>query len=180
MEKISLHGRLFRPFISNAEIESAIDGVACKIRSDFNDAKEPPVFLCVLNGAIMFTSAIMKRVNIDAELISIKMTSYSGTSSTGEVFIPMGLTGSVTGRNVIIFEDIVDTGNTIRVLRDLLISKGASDIKVCTMLFKPEVYTQDIKLDYVGMEIPNRFIVGYGLDYDELGRNYKDIYILDE
>jgi len=179
-EKIKLHDKTFKPFIPNDQLEKVIDKVAEKINADFKDSKEPPMFICVLNGAIMFTAAIMKRVNFPAELVSIKLSSYQGTSSSGTVLMPLGLTGDVTNRDVIIFEDIVDTGNTIVALREMLLSQGARDVKICTMLMKPEIYKKDIKLDYVGMEIPSNFIVGYGLDYDELGRNLPDIYTLDK
>ena len=128
----------------------------------------------------MFTSELMKRLDFDAELVSMKLSSYQGTTSTGEVREVMSLTGNVSGRKVIIVEDIVDTGTTMVSLVKTLKDKGAKDIKICTMLLKPEVYKKDLKLDYVGMEIPNRFIVGFGLDYDELGRNYRDIYVLDK
>ena len=178
-EKITLYDKTFVPYISNEVLEKAIDKVADKINSDYAGSGRIPIFLNVLNGATMFTAAIMKRCNFAAELMSIKMTSYQGTSSTGKVKVPMGLTGDVTGRDVIIIEDIVDTGNTIVALRDILLEKGAASVKICTMLTKPEVYQQSLPLDYVGMEIENRFIVGYGLDYDELGRNLKDIYILE-
>lgn len=116
----------------------------------------------------------------DCELVSMKLSSYVGTKSTGTVRQVMGLTGDISGRRVIIIEDIVDTGNTIADLISIVKEKGASECRICTMLLKPEVYSKDIKLDYVAMEIPNKFIVGFGLDYNELGRNYKDIYILDE
>lgn len=180
MSNIKLHDKVFRPFISNEEIEHVIDEVAAKINSDFAGTDEVPIFLCVLNGAIMFTAGIMKRVNFDAELVSIKMSSYTGTTSSGTVLVPLGLTGDVSGRTVIIIEDIVDTGNTVVALKQLLLSKGAKDVRICTMLTKPDVYCKDEKLDYVGMEIPNAFIVGYGLDYDELGRNLPDIYIIEQ
>lgn len=180
MDKVKYYDKVFKPYLTNEQVESIIDGVAEKLNADFADKNERPIFLCVLNGAIMFTAAIMKRVNFDAELVSIKVKSYTGTQSTGTVLMPMGLTGSVEGRTVIIFEDIVDTGNTIVALKELLYSKGAKDVRICTMLTKPEVYCKDEKLDYVGAEIPNKFIVGYGLDYDELGRNLPGIYVLDE
>lgn len=128
----------------------------------------------------MFTAELMKRLNFDCELISMKLSSYDGTQSTGNVREVMGMTGSVKGKRVIVVEDIVDTGNTIVDLNRIVKEKGATDCKICTMLLKPEVYKKAVKLDYVAMEIPNRFIVGFGLDYNELGRNYKDIYILDE
>ena len=180
MDKITIHNKTFRPFISNETIEADIDRLAARINADYEGCSDIPIFICVLNGAIMFTAAMMKRLNFPAELMSIKMSSYQGTTSTGTVLIPMGLTGDVSGRRVIIFEDIVDTGNTIVALKELLYSKGATDVRICTMLMKPDVYAKPDKLDYVAREIPNAFIVGYGLDYDELGRNLKDIYVIDQ
>ena len=122
---------------------------------------------------------LMKRLEFDCEVVSIKLTSYEGTNSTGKVKQALGLTSSLKGKRVIIVEDIVDTGNTIVELKRIIEEAGAKQSYVCTMLLKPDVYTKDIALDYVAMEIPNAFIVGFGLDYDELGRNYKDIYVLD-
>lgn len=179
MEKIKLHDKTFKPYISYEEIEKAIDEVAVKVNHDYKDCGEIPIILCVLNGSIMFTSELMKRLSFDAELVSMKLTSYEGTRSSGAVKQVMGLTGSVKGRKVLIVEDIVDTGTTIEALVAKLKEEGASDVKVCTMLLKPEVYHKDTKLDYVAKSIPNRFIVGFGLDYDGLGRNYKDIYVID-
>lgn len=179
-QTVEFYGKTFKLFIPNEQLEAAIDRVAEKVNADFKESGVIPIFLCVLNGATMFTAAMMKRLNFPAELMSIKLSSYQGTESTGTVLIPLGLTGDVKGRSVIIFEDIVDTGNTIVALKELLLDKGASDVRICTMLTKPEVYQKSEKLDYVGMEIPNKFIVGYGLDYDELGRNLKDIYALDK
>lgn len=180
MERITLFDKTFRQFISNDEIEKAIDKVAEKINADYRSFTEPPVLLCILNGSIMFTAELMKRLDFDCELISMKLSSYDGTQSTGNVREVMGMTGSVKGKRVIVVEDIVDTGNTIVDLKRIVKEKGATDCKICTMLLKPEVYKKAVKLDYVAMEIPNRFIVGFGLDYNELGRNYRDIYILDE
>ena len=179
--KIKLHDKYFKPFISNAEMEEAIDRLAERVNADFRDSDDVPIFLCVLNGAIMFTAAMMKRLNFKAELVSIKLSSYQGTASTGTVLIPIGLTAPVDGRRVIIFEDIVDTGNTIVALKEMLLDKeGAAEVRICTLLLKPEVYDKPVKLDYVGMEIPNAFIVGFGLDYNELGRNIRDIYVIEE
>ncbi len=177
---IKLHDKVFKPYLSNEVIEAAIDRLAEKVNADFEGSGDVPIFLCVLNGAIMFTAAMMKRLRFKAELVSIKLSSYQGTSSTGTVLIPIGLTAPVRDRRVIIFEDIVDTGNTIVALKEMLLSKGAKEVRICTMLMKPEVYSKDTVLDYVGMKIPNAFIVGYGLDYDELGRNLPDIYVVDE
>lgn len=180
MEKILLHGKTFRQFIPYSRLEQAIDGVARQLNRDFKDTPEPPQLLCVLNGAVMFTSELMKRLNFPLELVSLKLSSYNGTQSTGKVLEVMGLTAPVEGRTVIICEDIVDTGNTIASLQHMLKGKGAKEVRICTMLLKPEVFKAKTHLDYVGMEIPNAFIVGFGLDYDELGRNSKDVYVLDE
>ena len=133
-----------------------------------------------MNGSIMFTAELMKRLEFNCELVSIKLTSYEGTGSTGRVRQAMGLTAGIKGRRVIIVEDIVDTGNTIVELKQILNDAGAAESIVCTLLFKPESCTRDVKLDYVAIQIPNDFIVGFGLDYNEIGRNLKDIYVLDE
>ena len=177
-ESITLHDKTFVPYLTNEELEAAIDRLAEKINLEHQNEKEPVILLCVLNGAIMFTSELMKRLDFPIELMTIKVASYSGTRSGGHIQEVMGITGSVNGRKVIICEDIVDTGATMVYLDKRLRESGASDVKICSMLLKPEVYKQPLKLDYVAMEIPNRFIVGFGLDYDQLGRNYKDIYVL--
>ena len=178
-EKVRLYDKTFKPFIAYEKIEQAIDKVAEAINRDYAGCTDVPVLLCVLNGSILFTAELMKRLRFNCEIVSIKLSSYNGTQSTGEVRQVMGMTGSVNGKRVIILEDIVDTGTTIVDLKKILTDRGATQIRVCTMLLKPDVYKKDVKLDYVGMEIPNDFIVGFGLDYDELGRNSKDIYVLD-
>ena len=178
-DRIKLHDKVFKPLISGDQIEKSIDTVAAKINADYEGTGTVPVLLCVLNGSILFTAELMKRLDFDVDLMSIKLSSYRGTSSTGAVHMDMGLTGDITGKEVIIVEDIVDTGRTIEALVKILYARKAAKVKVCTLLLKPEMYKKTIGLDYVAMEIPNDFIVGFGLDYDGLGRNYKDIYILD-
>lgn len=180
MEKITLKDKTFKRSIPYETISAAIDGVADRINADFNDAEDIPVLLCVLNGSIMFMGELMKRLKFNCQIISTKLTSYVGTNSTGKVKQAIGLTADISGRRVIIVEDIVDTGNTIVELKRILAEAGAAESYVCTLLYKPEAFHQNVKLDYVAMEIPNEFIVGFGLDYDELGRNYKDIYTLDK
>ena len=180
MDTITLHDKTFRPFIPYERIEAAIEAVAEKLNLDYEGCEDIPVLLCTLNGAIMFTSELMKRLRFNCQLSCIKLSSYQGTKSTGTVVTTLGPTCDVKGRRVIITEDIVDTGNTIVALQEMLQDQGAAEVRICTMLLKPEVYDKDAKLDYVGMEIPNAFIVGFGLDYDELGRNLKDIYVLDK
>ena len=180
-EKIQLLDKTFKPYIRHDRIIAAIDDVAGRINADYRGCKDVPVVLCVLNGSIPFTGELLQRLDFNCQLISIKLSSYQGTKSTGTVLNVMGLTASVRGRRVIICEDIVDTGNTIVALKEMLLDKeGAADVKICTLLLKPEVYDKPVKLDYVGIEIPNAFIVGFGLDYNELGRNIRDIYVIDE
>ena len=180
MKSITLHDKTFVPFISNQEIESAIDKVAEKLNEKHINDEQPPILLCILNGALMFTSELMKRLDFVTELVTVKLASYEGTQSSGKIREDMGLTGDVRGRNVIICEDIVDTGNTIVELKEILKEKGARESIVCTLLHKPEACLQDLALEYVAIPIPNKFIVGFGLDYNELGRNLKDIYVLDD
>ena len=180
MNGITFFGKRFVPYISQAELEQDIDRLAGRMNADFAGGEDVPVLLCVLNGSILFTGELMKRLDFDMELMTIKLSSYQGTASTGSIREITGISGDVSGRRVIIVEDIVDTGNTIQYLRNKLIEEGATDIKICTMLLKPEVYRQDLKLDYVAREIPDKFVLGFGLDFNELGRNLKELYVLDE
>ena len=179
MEKVTLKDKTFKKFISYEKIAASIDVVAEKINADFQGCTDLPVLLCVLNGSIMFMGELMKRLNFNCQIISTKLTSYEGTNTTGKVKQALGLTSSIEGRRVIIVEDIVDSGNTIVELKRILQENKAAESKICTLLLKPDAYKKDIKIDYVAMEVPNDFIVGFGLDYDELGRNLKDIYTLD-
>lgn len=180
MEKITLYDKTFKRFIPYSRLMEEIDRVAEKINADFEGCKDIPILLCVLNGSIMFMGELMKRLRFNLQTVSIKLTSYEGTSTTGHVKQALGLTSDIKGRRVIIVEDIVDSGNTIVELKEILAEHGATESKVCTLLLKPDAYKKDVTLDYVAMEIPNDFIVGFGLDYDELGRNLKDIYVLDK
>lgn len=179
MDKIQVLDKSFKKFIPYERLCTAFDEVAAKLNADYKDCEDEIVLLCILNGSIMFTAELMKRLTFPCGLVSMKLSSYVGTQSTGKVRQVLGLTGSLKDKRVIIIEDIVDTGNTLVQLVDIVKENGAKDAKICTMLLKPEVYDKDIKLDYVGMEIPNAFIVGFGLDYNEYGRNYKDIYVID-
>jgi hypoxanthine phosphoribosyltransferase len=180
MKKVTLHDKTFRTMVPYEQIGSAIDKVAARINADFDGCEDIPVLLCVLNGSIMFMAELMKRLTFNCQIVSTKLTSYEGTNTTGKVKQAMGLTSDIKGRRVIIVEDIVDSGNTIVELKRILEENEVAESKICTLLLKPDAYKKDIKLDYVAMEIPNDFIVGFGLDYDELGRNLKDIYVLDK
>ena len=179
MQKITLKDKTFRPFITYDKIAASIDKVAEKINKDFEGCTDVPVLLCVLNGSIMFMAELMQRLDFNCQVVSTKLTSYEGTETTGKVKQALGLTADIKGKRVIIVEDIVDSGNTIVELKRIMEEYGASESYICSLLLKPEAYKKDIKIDYVAMEIPNDFIVGFGLDYDEIGRNYKDIYTLD-
>ena len=179
MEKVTLNDKTFKLFIPCEKIMAAIDSVAAELNEDFRDCTDVPVFLCVLNGSIPFTGELMKRLDFNLQLASTKLSSYSGTKSTGAVKQMLGLTADVKGRRVVVIEDIVDTGNTIVELDRILRESGASEVHVCTLLFKPGTYKKNIPIRYKAMEIPDDFIVGFGLDYDEIGRNLKDIYVLE-
>lgn len=179
MERIILKDKSFKTFIPYERISASVDKVAARMNDDFDGCEDVPVLLCVLNGSIMFMAELMKRLTFNCQIVSTKLTSYAGTQTTGSVKQAMGLTADIKGRRVIIVEDIVDSGNTIVELKKILEEKGAAESRICTLLLKPEAYKKDIRIDYVAMEIPNDFIVGFGLDYDELGRNFKDIYVLD-
>ena len=178
MERIKLHDKSFKVFIPHSKIEKSIKAVAEQLNNDYKDV-ETPLFLSVLNGSFMFTADLMKSVNFNCEISFIRLSSYSGIKSSGEIKQIMGINQPLKGRSVIIVEDIVDTGATIEELYSILMKAGVKDVKVCTLLFKPDAYKKDIKIDYAALRIPNDFIVGYGLDYNELGRQYKDIYVLD-
>ncbi|SFB19336.1 hypoxanthine phosphoribosyltransferase [Flavobacterium swingsii] len=174
--EIKLHDKHFVPFISAQEIDFAIATMAAQVEADFAD--ETPVFVGVLNGAFMVVSDFMKHYKSPCEVSFIKMASYEGTASTNEVKQLIGINQDLTGRTVIVIEDIVDTGNTVEELKILFKNKGVKHFKIATLFFKPEAYKKDIKLDYIGIRIPNKFIVGFGLDYDGLGRNLPEVYQL--
>ncbi|WP_367757154.1 hypoxanthine phosphoribosyltransferase [Flavobacterium sp. WC2430] len=175
---IQLHDKQFVPFISAKEIEFAIAKMVAQIEDDFAD--EIPVFIGVLNGSFMVVSDFMKSYKKPCELSFIKMASYEGTTSTDEVKQLIGLNQDLSGRSVVIIEDIVDTGNTLVELKELFKKQNVKHFKIATLFFKPEAYKKDIKVDYVGIRIPNKFIVGFGLDYDGLGRNLPEVYKLKE
>lgn len=178
MKEIQILDKCFVPYLKEEEILKAIDAVADRMNSDFKGCDDVPVLLCVLNGAVMFTAELMKRLDFPFEFASLKIRSYEGTHSTGTVNLVNGFNGDVKGRRVIICEDIVDTGASMEFLLDYLEHAGATDIKVCTMLLKPDVFRKNFKIDYVAKSIPNDFILGFGLDYNELGRGLKDIYVI--
>ena len=175
---IHLHDKTFEPFISSEEINFAIANIAKQMDDDFFE--DVPVFLGVLNGSFMVMSDLMKHYRGMCEVSFVKMASYEGTQSTNTVKQLIGLNENLEGKTVVVVDDIVDTGNTIEELKAILKEKKVKHLKIATLFFKPEAYKKDIKIDYVGIRIPNKFIVGFGLDYDGLGRNLPDVYQLVE
>ena len=171
---MKLHDLEFEPYISEDEIMQVIDEISEKINRDFGNEK--PVFLGVLNGSFMFASEIIKRFQGDCEISFVKMGSYEGTETTGNVKTLLGLNQNLKGRQVVLLEDIVDTGNTLVEIDKILKKAEVKDYNVVTLFYKPEAYKKDIPVQYKGMEIPNEFIVGFGLDYDGLGRNLTQVY----
>lgn len=174
---IRLHDRTFRVMIPAAEIDRAVSAVAARINADYAGLNTP-LFVGVLNGSFMFMSDLIKKIEFNNELSFVKLASYEGTSSTGQVKSLIGLNGSIEGRHVIVVEDIVDTGESIAHMVADLERRNPASIAICTLFFKPESYRKEIPVKYRAMEIGNEFIVGYGLDYDQLGRSLKDIYVV--
>ena len=175
MKRVKLYDKEFEISIKHDDIQTAIGVMAQKIRKDMK-GENTPVFLSILNGAFMFTSDLLKQMDFNCEVSFIKLSSYSNTSSTGEVKELIGLNTDIKGRTVIVVEDIVDSGTTLEELVKVLKKYEPKQIKVASFLLKPDAYKKDIPIDYVGIRIPNDFIVGYGLDYNELGRNLRNIY----
>ena len=175
---IKLHDKYFKPFISAKEIDNALQRLVDEIAEDVGD--EIPVFVGILNGSFMLTSDFVKKYPKTCEVTFIKLASYEGVKSTEDIQRLIGLTQDLTGRTVIILEDIIDTGNTLHEVYRIFKNEKVKSLKIATLFYKPEAYKKDFKLHYVGIEIPNKFIVGYGLDYDGLGRNLPEVYQIKE
>ncbi len=175
MKQVNIHDKTFELYIPYEKIRSVIEVMAEKMNTDF--AEKDPLFVCILNGSFMFAAELFKRINLmKAQITFVKLASYHGDKTSGEVKQLIGFNENLTGRTVVILEDIVDTGITLdNILEQLKLLKPA-EIKVATLLLKPDALKKEVQLDYIGLKIPNDFIVGYGLDYDGLGRNLIDIY----
>lgn len=176
MARVKVLDKTFETTYTESQILTAVDNVAQAINKDM--AGKDPLFLCVLNGAFMFASDLMKRVNIPSRISFVKLASYSGTQSTGVIKELIGLNEDLTGRNVVLIEDIVDTGITIKSLIEQCKAKGAADVRTATLVYKPGNCKLPSKPEYIGIEVANDFIVGYGLDYDGYGRNLPEILTL--
>jgi hypoxanthine phosphoribosyltransferase len=178
MGEIRVHDKQFEPYLNASTIADRIKDIAGKLNKDYSDKK--PLFIAILNGSFMFASDLFKELAIDAEICFIKLASYKGTKSTGHVITAIGLDMDLFGRDVVIVEDIVDTGKTLSEFLPQLRHQQPASLKIVALLHKPEATVFPITIDYLGFSIPNKFVVGYGLDYDGLGRNIPEIFKLIE
>lgn len=175
MKKVKILDKEFEIFIPYEKIRSVIEEIADRMNKDLAD--KDPLFLCILNGSFMFAAELFKRIDfVESEISFVKLASYEGDRTTGTVKQLIGLNEKIEGRTVVVLEDIVDTGITINNIGDQLAKLNPKEVLVATMLLKPDALQKEVDLKYVGLEIPNDFIVGYGLDYDGYGRNLLDIY----
>lgn len=178
MQRIRVHDKEFEPYINAEKLNARISELADAINRDFEGKK--PLFIAILNGSFMFASDLFKFISIDAEICFIKLASYKGTKSSGHVITAIGLDVDIIGRDIIILEDIVDTGKTLNEFLPQIHHQQPSSVSLVALLHKPDATVYPVKIDYLGFSIPNKFVVGYGLDYDGLGRNIKELYRLAE
>ena len=178
MSIIKIKDKSFRISIPEAEIKARVKAVAEQINKDMEGKN--PLFLGVLNGAFMFAADLMREMTIPCEISFVKLASYQGTTSTGKIKEVLGINEDLSGRTVIIVEDIVESGRTMRRMIESLGTRGPESVHICTLFFKPDKLQEEIDIDYVAFRIPDDFIVGYGLDYDQAGRELRDIYTIVE
>lgn len=177
-DKVKLHDKLFEVMIPAAEIDQAVSRIADKLNADYADCEQPPILVSVLSGSFMYLADLSRKLDFANEILFVKVSSYEGTQSTGNVTMHLGVDFNIEGRDLIIVEDIVETGTSIRFMMEYLRKMNPRSVEVCTLFFKPEKYHYDTPVKYRALEIGNEFIVGYGLDYDQLGRGLKDIYVV--
>lgn len=178
MSTIKIHDKVFRTSYSEAEILQHVKAVADRLNKDMEGKN--PLFLAVLNGSFIFAADLMRMITIPCEISFVKLASYQGTLSTGKVKEVIGINEDITGRTVVIIEDIVESGLTMKRMIDTLGTRNPESVHICTLLLKPEKLEVNLYVEYAAMEIPNDFIVGYGLDYNQQGRNLREIYTLVE
>lgn len=176
MATIQLHDLHFQPYITQEEIQQRVQAIGQQLQERYKGKK--PIFLCVLNGSFIFAADLVRYCNINSEISFIRLSSYAGTSSTGAVTTLLGINQELKDRHVIIVEDIIDTGKTLFQFIPVLETHQPASVAICSLLLKPDAVEYDVKAEYIGFEIPSKFVVGYGLDYDGLGRNLPDIYQL--
>jgi len=178
MSRVTIKDKTFETSIPEAEILERVKAVAAQINQDMADKN--PLFLAVLNGAFVFAADLMREITIPCEISFVKLASYQGTTSTGKVHEVLGVNENLSGRTIVIIEDIIDTGLTMKQMIESLGTRNPESIHICTLLLKPEKLKEKLDVEYVAFRIPNDFILGYGLDYDQQGRNLRDIYTLVE
>ena len=178
MSIIKVHDKEFVPFISSNTIQNKVKDLAAQLSQDYKDKR--PLFIAILNGSFIFASDLFKQLDIEAEICFIKLASYKGTKSTGHVVTAIGLDTDIKGRHVVILEDIIDTGKTIYEFLPQINNQQPASVKIAALLHKPEATQFHFPIDYTCFSIPNKFVLGYGLDYDGLGRNINEIYQLHE
>jgi adenylate kinase len=176
MELIKINDKTFEPYVSAKELNQIAERMASEVYQDLQESR--PIFIAVLNGSFMFAADFLRHYKGECEISFVKMASYQGTQSTGKIHQLIGLSTPVEGRDVVILEDIIDTGNTLEEIYRLFENQKVKSFRIATLFFKPDAYKKDLKIDYVGKPIPNRFIVGYGLDFDEIARNLPQVYQL--
>lgn len=176
--KITLNDKSFRVLIPAEDIDKAVSRVAEQLNERYNG--RTPIFLGVLSGSFHFLSDLVRKIDFESQVTFVKLSSYNGTESTGNVTQQLGIDIDIEGRDIIIVEDIVETGHSMSYLLDYLRAKRPASVAICTLFFKPDKFLYNYKIDYTALSIGNEFIVGYGLDYNQLGRNLKDIYVIDE
>lgn len=178
MDSIKIKDKSFRVSIPEAEIKTRVKALAEQMSKDLEGKN--PIFLAVLNGAFIFAADLMREMTIPCEISFVKLASYQGTTSTGKVKEVFGINENLSGRTVVIVEDIVESGQTMKQMIESLGTRNPASVQICTLFFKPEKLKEELTLDYVAFRIPDDFILGYGLDYDGLGRELKDVYTIVE
>ena len=178
MNSVKINGRSFRVSITETEIKNRIKSLAAEISADMEGKN--PLFLAVLNGSFIFAADLMREMTIPCEISFVKLASYQGTTSTGKIKEVIGINEDLTGRTVVIVEDIVESGQTMKRMIESLGTRNPASVQICTLFFKPDKLQEELTLDYVAFRIPDDFIVGYGLDYDQAGRGLKDVYSIVE
>lgn len=177
MDSIQLHDKEFVPYIDRQKIDRYVQFLADQIARDLGP-DEVPLFIGILNGSFMFAADLIRKFPYDCHITFVKLASYEGTSSSGKIKQLLGINESLEGKTVIILEDIIDTGNTLAEIYDIFRDRKVKGLKIATLFFKPDVFRKELPIDYIGKSIEDKFVVGYGLDYDGLGRNLPDVYQL--
>ena len=179
-QRVTLFDKTFEVMIPAEDIDKAVAKVAERLNIDYANTDKAPIFVGVLSGSYMFLADLVRKTTFNNEITFVKISSYEGTQSTGEVKQKLGIDFDIEGRDIIIVEDIVETGHSIEYMVNYLQTLNPNSVEVCTLFYKPEKYQYNRQIKYVAMEIGNEFIVGYGLDYDQVGRNLKDIYVVED